>query len=89
MKGSCLCGAVVFEVTGTPREVIACHCRQCRKLSGHGSASFATLEADLAWQSRACLAEYCGSPWWILADPPWPIAAVGGGGHIINAHKPL
>lgn len=35
MRGSCLCGAVVFEVTGPARAVIACHCVQCRKWSGH------------------------------------------------------
>lgn len=35
MRGSCLCGAVVFEVTPPLRDVIACHCTQCRKTSGH------------------------------------------------------
>lgn len=35
MRGSCLCGAVVFEVTPPARDVIACHCTQCRKTSGH------------------------------------------------------
>lgn len=35
MRGSCLCGAVVFEVTQPVRDVLACHCTQCRKVSGH------------------------------------------------------
>lgn len=34
-KGSCLCGAVRFVVTGPMRNVVACHCNQCRKQSGH------------------------------------------------------
>jgi len=38
-KGSCLCGAVSFEVTGTLHPPDACHCSQCRKQSGHFWAS--------------------------------------------------
>ena len=37
--GSCLCGAVRFEVEGELREPDACHCSQCRKQSGHFSVS--------------------------------------------------
>ncbi len=35
MHGSCVCGAVEFEVDGPIRDGIACHCTQCRKMSGH------------------------------------------------------
>lgn len=38
-KGSCLCGAVSFEVAGTLPPPDACHCTQCRKQSGHFWAS--------------------------------------------------
>ena len=38
-KGSCLCGAVSFEVTGALPPPDACHCSQCRKTSGHVWAS--------------------------------------------------
>lgn len=34
-KGSCLCGAVQFELLGDLRPSVACHCTQCRKTSGH------------------------------------------------------
>ena len=37
--GSCLCGAVRFEVTGSLPPPDACHCTQCRKHSGHFFAS--------------------------------------------------
>lgn len=35
MEGGCLCGAVRFRLTPPLRDVIACHCTQCRKTSGH------------------------------------------------------
>jgi hypothetical protein len=38
-KGSCLCGAVSFEVAGSLPPPDACHCSQCRKYSGHYWAS--------------------------------------------------
>ncbi|MDP8915942.1 MAG: GFA family protein, partial [Pseudomonadota bacterium] len=38
-EGSCLCGAVAFEVAGELHAPDACHCRQCRKQSGHFWAS--------------------------------------------------
>lgn len=37
-KGSCLCGAVSFEVTGCLPPPDACHCSQCRKWTGHFGA---------------------------------------------------
>ena len=38
-KGSCLCGAVTFEVEGELKPGDACHCVQCRRQSGHYWAS--------------------------------------------------
>jgi hypothetical protein len=38
-RGSCLCGAVAFSVTGALDAPDACHCSQCRKQSGHYWAS--------------------------------------------------
>jgi len=34
-KGSCLCGAITFEVEGELGSADACHCLQCRKWTGH------------------------------------------------------
>lgn len=39
LKGSCLCGAVDYEVTGEPAKFYHCHCKRCRKSSGTGHAS--------------------------------------------------
>jgi len=38
-NGSCLCGAISFEVTGDLAPGDACHCNQCRRQSGHYWAS--------------------------------------------------
>lgn len=37
--GSCLCGAVTFQVTGPISLIEACHCVQCRKWTSHFFAS--------------------------------------------------
>ena len=46
-KGSCLCGAVSFEVAAPLHPPDACHCSQCRKQSGHYWASTDVARADL------------------------------------------
>lgn len=45
--GGCLCGAVRYEVRGPLRPVIACHCSQCRRTSGHFVAATATAPENL------------------------------------------
>ena len=52
LHGSCLCGANRFTLPGPMGEVGACHCTQCRKLSGHYTASFDAQEDGLVWQAR-------------------------------------
>lgn len=39
IRGSCLCGAVTFTVAGPLPSPVACHCRRCRKHTGHYEAS--------------------------------------------------
>jgi hypothetical protein len=46
-KGSCLCGAVSFEVAGALAPPDACHCSQCRKQTGHYWASTDVARAAL------------------------------------------
>ena len=33
--GHCLCGAVRFRTSGDLSKVVACHCSQCRRQTGH------------------------------------------------------
>lgn len=37
-NGSCLCGAVTFEVNGVLPDGSACHCTNCRKFTGNFEA---------------------------------------------------
>ena len=46
-SGRCLCGAVRFEVRGPLRDVVLCHCVECRRWSGHVFAATAALREDL------------------------------------------
>ena len=46
-RGSCLCGETRFEVHGPLRDVVACHCSQCRKQTGHYLAATGCATADL------------------------------------------
>jgi hypothetical protein len=41
ITGGCQCGRVRYEVRGKLRDVIACHCFQCRRTSGHFVAATA------------------------------------------------
>jgi hypothetical protein len=41
IAGGCQCGKVRYEVRGKLRDVIACHCVQCRRTSGHFVAATA------------------------------------------------
>lgn len=45
--GRCLCGAVRYEVRGPLRDILVCHCVECRRWSGHLGAFSATREEDL------------------------------------------
>jgi hypothetical protein len=52
LKGSCLCGAVKYEVTGEPKRFFHCHCSRCRKATGTGHASNLFLQPGvLKWLS--------------------------------------
>ena len=53
--GSCLCGAVSFDVAEPLRPPDACHCRQCRKQSGHVWASTDVAREALSLQGAEAL----------------------------------
>jgi len=44
-KGSCLCGAVEYEVTGPLGPIIYCHCSRCRKANGSAFLAVAAVAA--------------------------------------------
>jgi hypothetical protein len=46
-SGHCLCGAVRYEVRGPLRDVLLCHCVECRRWSGHVFAATSAQRDDL------------------------------------------
>lgn len=60
-RGGCLCGAIRYDVTGPLRDVIYCHCQQCRRTSGHFVAATACARKDLSLREDACLRWYASS----------------------------
>ena len=90
-KGSCLCGAVRFEVAGALAPPDACHCTQCRKSSGHCFASTdvrrdaltVSGEEHLTWyrsseKVRRGFCSVCGSSlFWDPIERDWTAVAMG------------
>ncbi len=71
-EGGCLCGAVRYRVDGPLRPVVACHCAQCRKTSGHFVAATSAprervqVTGQVAWYVSSATARrgfcpVCGS----------------------------
>ncbi|MGV3553590.1 GFA family protein [Rhizobium sp.] len=67
--GGCLCGKISYRISGALRPVVACHCNQCRKASGHYVAATQALASDVditgepSWYRSSDLAErgFCGT----------------------------
>ena len=90
-KGSCLCGKVRLEVRGPMREMVACHCSQCRKQTG--SYYMATNAPDdaltvhggehLTWyhaspEARRGFCRHCGSAlFWKHEEDPFTSIMAG------------
>jgi len=62
IKGSCLCGAIVFEVELIPEKIYNCHCSQCRKSHGAAFATQAFAKGDTLKfiKGETLLKEYSG-----------------------------
>lgn len=51
-SGSCLCGAVRFEISGAFEHFFLCHCGRCRKDTGSAhAANLFSSTAEIAWLS--------------------------------------
>jgi hypothetical protein len=59
--GGCLCGGVRYRVRGELRGVIACHCSQCRRTSGHYSAMTSAPSANIELTNSERLVWYRSS----------------------------
>jgi hypothetical protein len=61
-EGGCECGAVRYAVSGGLRPIVACHCSQCRRFTGH------FLAATAARRSRMRLIKDAGLKWYDSSD---------------------
>jgi hypothetical protein len=78
LTGTCLCGAVRFEITGGFQHFFLCHCSRCRKATGSAhAANLFSRTASLTWltgedlvrryqvpdsRNEKCFCSQCGSP---------------------------
>jgi hypothetical protein len=60
--GGCLCGAVRYRVHGPLRDVLVCHCGQCRRWHGHLGASSSAARADVTVEEAGTLRWFASSP---------------------------
>lgn len=62
-KGSCLCGAVCYELRSEPKAVAHCHCTMCQKQHGAAFATYASIpKSDVEYVSgQELLASYNSS----------------------------
>lgn len=62
--GGCLCNAVRFEIGGSIRNIVYCHCSRCRKAQGSAFASNGIVAASdfKITQGEANLTGYESSP---------------------------
>ena len=61
VKGPCECQGVVFELIGELRDVVFCHCSQCRKTSGHYWAATQVSKGNLNLIKATSLSWYDSS----------------------------
>src|ERR1700722_2817461 len=61
-QGGCECGAVRYAVAGRLRPIVACHCSQCRRFTGH------FLAATAARRSKLTLIKDAGLRWYDSSD---------------------
>ena len=89
--GACLCGSVRFKTRGPLREVVACHCSQCRKQTGLYYAATnvpldnITIEGEdaITWYRASSFARRgfcrtCGSALFWVADEAKEISIMAG-----------
>lgn len=62
VTGGCACGGVRYEVRGKLRDVITCHCVQCRQTSGHFVAATACRRDAFTLTKGSTLKWYVAVP---------------------------
>ena len=93
LEGGCLCGQVRYRLIGHCRNVINCHCENCRRTHGHIAAYTSVDKSDLIFLAQQSLKWYhdqspntyrgfcgdCGSSlFWDAADSNDKMAVAAG-----------
>ena len=60
--GGCFCGAVGYEISGTPRFLCYCHCESCRQAAGSPAVAWGTFERSGFRVTRGRMREFNSSP---------------------------
>jgi hypothetical protein len=60
--GGCLCGAVRYRISGPLRDILICHCGQCRRWHGHVGAYTSAARADISLEEGGALRWFTSSP---------------------------
>ena len=58
LSGGCLCGGVRYQLTGACRDIINCHCENCRRTHGHIAAYTSVIRSDLVLVNQQTLQWY-------------------------------
>ncbi len=83
--GSCFCGAVEVEVTGSPEAMGYCHCRSCRSWSGGPVNAFSLWMPDAVRVTKG--AEHVVT--FAKTELSGRQYCRKCGGHLMTAHPPL
>ena len=62
VTGGCACGGVRYAVHGKLRDIITCHCEQCRRTSGHFVAATACRREHFSLEKQDSLQWYSAVP---------------------------
>jgi hypothetical protein len=46
LNGSCLCGAIHYEIKQALHSIVVCHCKNCQKVSGSGASHNAIIPVE-------------------------------------------
>ena len=58
LTGGCLCGGVRYQIVGPRRDIINCHCENCRRTHGHIAAYTSVRKSDLDLTNEQTLQWY-------------------------------
>src|SRR6202795_638470 len=61
LKGGCQCGAIRYEISGTPVIVAVCHCTMCRRANAAPAVAWAMFQESQVRFTRLLPAVYASS----------------------------